>query len=139
VTLQVPFTRVVSTVPIRAGERITPDRVRTETGTGAPVREGTVASADHIAGKSAKRFVPAGAVILLSMIAEPAAVSRGDALQVEVRSGNARLRFDGLAQASGASGAIVPVRMRDTGRMIHARVAGQGRVILDLSAPAERP
>jgi flagella basal body P-ring formation protein FlgA len=73
------------------------------------------------------------------MLAEAAAVSRGDALQVEVRSGNARLRFDGEAQASGADGAIVPVRMRATGRIIHARVAGQGRAVLDLSAPAETP
>jgi hypothetical protein len=31
------------------------------------------------------------------------------------------------------------VRMRDTGRLIHARAVGDGRVVLDLTPPPEKP
>lgn len=138
VTLRVPFTRVVTTKPIRAGERITPDKLRFEQGTGAPVREEAVTSIEQTTAMAASRFLPQGTTIVLSMLTQPPAVSRGDTLQVDVLSGNARLRFDGLAEASAASGAIVPVRMKDTGRLIHARVTGRGQVVLDLSNTPEK-
>jgi flagella basal body P-ring formation protein FlgA len=138
VVFRVPFARVVATEPIRAGERITAERLRLEAGTGTPVREGFATTIAEVAGKLATRLLPAGGGIPLASLSEPAAVSRGDAVQVEVHSGNATLRFEGLAQGSGAAGSLVPVRMLDSGRIIHARVAGDGRALLDLTSQREK-
>jgi flagella basal body P-ring formation protein FlgA len=138
VVFRVPFTRVVPKEPLRAGQRITADHVRAESGTGVPQREGFATSIAEVAGRMATRFLPAGKDIPFTALSDPAAVSRGDALQVEVRSGNAKLRFEGLAQGSGAAGALVPVRMLDSGRIVHARVASDGRAVLDLTSPEEK-
>ncbi len=103
-----------------------------QSGTGVPPRAGIATDIDTVAGKMARRFVPRDSPIHTSALTEPATVARGDALQVEVVSGNARLRFEGLAQASAGAGQVVPIRMRDTGRVVHARIAESGRAVVDI-------
>ena len=45
----------------------------------------------------------------------------------------ATLRFEGIAEAAAAAGAIVPVRNPDTGKVVHARVNGEGQARINLS------
>lgn len=135
VVVRSPFRRVVPVRPIRAGERITADLIRVESGIGVPPGPGFATDTEQVAGQTSRRLLPADASIPLASLQRTATVARGDSLQVDVISGQARIRFDGIAQAPAGRGELVPIRMRDTGRIIHARVNGEGRAVLDLNTP----
>jgi flagella basal body P-ring formation protein FlgA len=122
---------------IRAGERITGDLIRVETGIGMPASIEMATEPEQVVGKTSRRLLPSGSPIRLDSLEQTATVARGDPMQVDVISGRARVRFDGIAQATAGAGQVVAVRMRDSGRIIHARVSGQGRAVLDVT-PAER-
>ncbi len=136
VVVNSPFRRVTPIQPIRAGERITADLLRVETGAGLPLRGNFATEPEQVIGQTSRRLLPAGSPIPLGSLEKSAAVARGDAMQVHVISGQALIRFDGIAQATASDGELVPVRMRDNGRIVHARVDGAGRAVLDLNAPA---
>jgi flagella basal body P-ring formation protein FlgA len=133
VTARVPWTRVIATEPIRAGERITEGRVQLTSGMGEPSRGQFLENPQEAVGRVAKRFIRAGAPVEAAALGEANVVARGDSVSVEVVSGRAMLRFQGIAEAPAAAGAVVPVRNPDTGKIVHARVDDRGRARLDLS------
>jgi flagella basal body P-ring formation protein FlgA len=53
---------------------------------------------------------------------------------VDVVSGGAKLRFEGIVEAPGVAGALVPVKNPETGKIVHARVDREGHARLTLSA-----
>jgi flagella basal body P-ring formation protein FlgA len=132
VTISAPYKRVVATEPVRVGERITASKLRLETGVGAPERRDTAESIDEVAGRVARRLIPAGSAVERASLGELRVVARGDALELTVVSGHARLRLEGVAMQPGAAGALVAVRVPSTGRVVHARVDEVGRATVDV-------
>ena len=59
-----------------------------------------------------------------------AAVRRGEAVTVEVRSGAARLSFAAQAESAGRAGDSVMIRNPQTGRLFSAKVEATGKVVL---------
>jgi hypothetical protein len=58
-------------------------------------------------------------------------VTRGDMVHVEVRSGAARISFDALAQASGATGQTIPLLNPISKRRFSARIEGKGKASVE--------
>jgi flagella basal body P-ring formation protein FlgA len=61
----------------------------------------------------------------------PPDVNRGDMVEVEVRSGAARLAFTGKAESTGHSGDLVVIRNLSSNKVFQARVEGKGKAFLD--------
>ena len=133
VEIRAPYRRVLATSPIRAGQRITSDVLRLEEGIGLPQPAGTIERIDDAAGFVARRLIPAGSPLTRQALGEARGIAKGDPVQVLVVSGAARLRLDGIAQQPAAIGALVAVKISDTGRIIHPRLEDNGRATLDLS------
>ena len=133
VEVRAPYRRVLATSPIRAGQRISAELVRLEEGVGLPQAVETIERIEDAAGFVARRLIPAGSALTRQAIGEARGIARGDPVQVLVVSGAARLRLDGIAQQPAAIGALVAVKISDTGRIIHPRLEDNGRATLDLS------
>lgn len=133
VTVRVPWNRVVARETIPMGARIAESMVHLESGLSEPMRGDFAEELQEVIGRLARRSIRAGASVERSALGEARVVARGDAVHVEVVSGAAILRFDGIAEAPATAGAFVPVRNPDTGKIVHARVNGEGSARLNLS------
>jgi flagella basal body P-ring formation protein FlgA len=60
----------------------------------------------------------------------PADVVRGERVQVEVRSGRARVLVEGQAQSSGRRGEVIEVRNPANGKNLRVTVVDRGRATL---------
>jgi flagella basal body P-ring formation protein FlgA len=85
-----------------------------------------------VIGKRAVRHLPAGQVLSAALLAAPPDITRGDPVEVEVRSGDVHLRFAGSAEASGRSGDVILVAVEDPPRRVKARVQAKGKVVIDV-------
>jgi len=134
VRLRVSGKRTIAVEALPAGRPILRAEVREEAYEGPP----GLPDLSHVLGRVARRPIPAGAVIEPEWLDAPADVTRGERVQVEVRSGRTRLLLEGEAQSSGRRGAVIGVRNPANGKVFRATVADRGRVTLaaDLRDPA---
>lgn len=102
-------------------------RVEVFPGTG-----GRLLGREEVAGAIPRRKIRAGEVVSEELLRLPAEVSRGDAVEVEVRNGAARLVLEARAETEGRRGEAVLVRNPATGRRFKARVEGPGRLAVEL-------
>ena len=58
-------------------------------------------------------------------------VRQGDTVEVQVQAGNAYLKFEARAEASGAVGDAIAVRNPTSGKRFLAKVQGKGQVFVD--------
>lgn len=130
VRIQVNCERLVAAESLRPGQAIEAGQVRRETGKCFPAAHPAL-EAEHATGMVALRAIPAGTEIRPELLAPPNLVNRGDAVEVEVRSGGARLAFTGKAESSGRNGDLVAVRNPSSNRVFRARVDGKGKVTVD--------
>ena len=103
-----------------------------------PSTQAETASTDGIVGKVLRRAIPAGSAISASLLEEPKDVERGEMVQVEVRSGAARLKLEGRAQSAGRTGDAIRVRNLSTGKSFSAHVSAKGRVVLSAASAPEK-
>jgi flagella basal body P-ring formation protein FlgA len=75
--------------------------------------------------------IASGTELRPDLIAAPNDVDRGDAVQVEVRSGNARLALTARAVTGGRSGETISVRNPENNRIFQARITGKGTAVVD--------
>ncbi len=122
--------RVVAVQDLRPGQPITAGQVRLETREVFPEEKAFANAPGQVAGRAARVAIPAAAVIRLDWLAPAQDVVRGDRVLVEVYSGGAYLKFEAIAEASGAVGQVIPVTNPDSKRRFSARVAGKGRVVV---------
>ena len=130
VRVQVKCERLVAAEALRPGQTVQSNQVRPETGRCFPAPR-TELDAEHAAGMVVLRAIAAGAEIRPELLALPNQVNRGDAVEVEVRSGGARLAFTGTAESSGRNGDQVSVRNPSSNRIFRARVEGKGKVTVE--------
>jgi hypothetical protein len=67
----------------------------------------------------------------------PAEINRGDLVEVEVRSGAARLLLRARSESDGRVGETIPLRNLSSNKVFQARVEGKGRALLETSEAPE--
>jgi flagella basal body P-ring formation protein FlgA len=135
VTVTASTVQVVATESLRAGQPVELRQLRLETTLGFPLPKKLARSVEQVAGRLPLRPLPAGAPIRLDQLAAPFDVNRGDVVDVEVRSGAARLSFSGKAETAGRSGDLVAIRNEDTHRLFQARVKEKGKAFVLTRVP----
>jgi flagella basal body P-ring formation protein FlgA len=126
---------VVARQALEVGRSIETSALEIREHEGFPLGADVAVALEAVAGRAPRRKIQAGADILISNLTEPIAIHRGDPVEVEVRSGQARLRFTGQAQASARSGEQVQVENPTTHRRFTARVVAPGKAVLTLGGP----
>ena len=130
VTLTAAVVQVRAIEPLRAGVTIRAEQLRLETAEVFPVGGRQAQSIQKVAGRRPRRLIAAGAVVSLDLLDEVPDVAPGDAVQIEVISGAARLSLEGRAESAGRRGQTVRVRNPATRRAFTARVSGKGAVVV---------
>jgi flagella basal body P-ring formation protein FlgA len=134
VRLSVHAARLVARESLPAGNAIRPDQVRSEIVERFPFGPRPAGSLDEAEGRVPRRSIPAGAVVWPNNLEAPLEVHAGDAVTVEVSSGQAQLAIEGRAAASGRRGDIIPVRNPANGKTFRARVQGPGKAAIAVHA-----
>ncbi len=119
---------LVALEPIAAGQTIGRNQVGTDQRPRLGVGEGMVERVEDAVGKAARRAIRAGSPIYGSNLTEPVMVERGDQVQVEVRSGAARLSLPGQAEGAGRKGEKVLIRSGISGKRFTATILDAGKV-----------
>lgn len=83
---------------------------------------------DDAVGQASLRPLRPGQVLQKRLLAAPVLVKRGDAVQIEARSGPVQVSASGEALEPGRQGDVVRVRNVNTGKVIRARVVEAGTV-----------
>jgi flagella basal body P-ring formation protein FlgA len=131
VRLQAETTRLVATEPLRPGALVRADQLRAEPYSGFPVPGVAGLRLEDVVGRGVVRLVAPGTVISSNLLVSVKEVVRGDWVKVEVRSGAARLDFEGIAESNGAMGEMVAVKNTASGKSFRAQVVQRGRVLVD--------
>jgi flagella basal body P-ring formation protein FlgA len=120
---------VVLTAPVRAGQPIDAAQLAVQrrdvaTGTGVGM-----ADPSQVAGRTARRSLPAGAVVSAGDLADGAgALKRGDPVVLVSRAGGIEVRVGGRAIGAALPGAVVAVENLTSRRIVRGRVVGEGVV-----------
>jgi len=130
VTVQRRYVAVVAGKDLPLNVPIDPSSLRLEAISVPLDSERLAQRIEDVLGRVPKKPVHAGETIPLAILNLPPVVHRGDAIKVEVRSGQTRLVFDAIAQASAGNGEMVDLRNPDSGRIFRARVEDSGRAVV---------
>jgi flagella basal body P-ring formation protein FlgA len=91
---------------------------------------GAATDPQQLVGKSPRRPLAAGQPILISDVAPPLLVHRGDLVTIVFRTENLQLTAQGSALEDGAEGALVRIENTKSNRVIDAAVTGQDMVMV---------
>jgi flagella basal body P-ring formation protein FlgA len=141
VKIAVPSTRIVAVESLPPGRRIEREHIRLEECEVFPSARSIDPSLDQILGRVPRRPIAAGAMITVNLLDTPKEVERGDTVEVQVRSGAAHLKLEGLAESAGRRGESIPVRNPITNKSFSARIVDKDRVVVTtrLSPSAKGP
>lgn len=126
VRLRGPCTRVFAATPLRQGEPVRLEQLRTEPFTGFPLHP-QCSGPQEFDGRAPRRSLSAGALLTPALFQLPFDVHNGDKVEVEARRQGIRLRVEAVAEANGRRGDLIAVRNPASGRKFRARVDGPGR------------
>jgi flagella basal body P-ring formation protein FlgA len=127
VRIRVSGQRVTAAEALIPGRPIGRSQLREEPYEGPP----GLPNLSQIVGRVPRRPIAAGTAIERQWLEAPADVVRGERVQVEIRSGKARIVLDGQAQSSGLRGELVGIRNPLNGKVFYAKVADRGRVVVE--------
>lgn len=120
---------VVLTAPVQAGQAIAAGQLavqRRDVAGGGAVGMGDPA---QVAGRVARRALPAGAVVSAGDLADGAgALRRGDPVVIVSRAGGIEVRTGGRALGAAVGGAVVAVENLESKRIVRGRLVGDGVV-----------
>lgn len=120
---------VVLTAPVRAGQPIDAAQLAVQRRDVAGGNGVGMADASQVAGRVARRSLPAGAVVSAGDLADGAgALRRGDPVVLVSRAGGIEVRVGGRAMGAALPGAIVAVENLASRRIVRGRVLGDGVV-----------
>jgi flagella basal body P-ring formation protein FlgA len=123
--------RVVAVENLKRGEPIGATQIRVETVEAFPAIGDVAQSVEEVAGRALSRDVSAGSEIRIAELVSAPDVSRGEMVEVEVRSGAARLLLTGKAESAGRSGEMVAILNPASNKLFQARIIGKGKALLD--------
>ncbi|MEI9971406.1 MAG: flagellar basal body P-ring formation chaperone FlgA [Ignavibacteriota bacterium] len=133
--MQRPCRKLFAGETLKAGRPIEARQVRTTVAACFPVAAKQFLAADQIAGMTPLRTIAAGSELRLDLLAPANDVNRGDAVEVEVHSGAARLALTARALTGGRSGETISVRNPESNKTFQARVSGKGKAIVEADTP----
>jgi len=134
VRVSVERASVVASRPLTAGKPIDADSIEIRQAEGFLFDEPAPATIAEVAGRLPRRLIPAGQVIETRHLVSPREVEAGSTVQVQARSGAARLSFEARAESPGRTGDTVLVRNPATGKRFRAVVEAKGRVAVEEAA-----
>ncbi len=132
VRVRVAILRVVATADLDAGRALDASQLRVESSESFPGGGGWFGSVDPLIGRVLRRSVRAGVALRPQWLDFAKDITAGDTVQVEVRSGGARLQMQAVAEAGGSVGQSITVRNPGSKKIFRARVEGKGRVSVGL-------
>jgi len=127
--------RLVAAENLKPGRPLETRQLREAPFTCFPGSAKTAPPIDQMAGLLPLRAIPAGAEVRPELLVRPNDVNRGDLVQIEVRSGAARLAFTAQALSGGREGDTISVRNPDSKKTFQARISGKGKAVVDASLP----
>lgn len=120
---------VVLTAPVRAGRVIDAAQLAVQRRDLAGGSGVGMADPSQVAGRIARRPLPAGAVVSAGDLADGAgALMRGDPVVLVSRAGGIEVRVGGRALGAALPGAVVAVENLASRRIVRGRVVGEGVV-----------
>ena len=128
--------RIVATEDLPAGRPVQGSQIRAEEYDAPPSSQLAPPTLEKVVGKFPRQPIKASATITALQLEEPKDIERGDLVEVEVRSGGARLALEGRALADGRKGDMIPVRNTANAKCFSARVQDKGRVVLTATLPS---
>ena len=135
VDIKVPCNRLVAAENLKSGEPIETRQLRTTPSACFPGPAATSLSIGAAAGMVPLRFLPAGTELRPGWLAAANDVNRGDLVEIEVRSGAARLALTGQAMSGGRIGDTIAIRNPDSKKIFQARVSGRDKAIVQATGP----
>jgi flagella basal body P-ring formation protein FlgA len=120
---------VVLTAPVRAGQPIDAAQLAVQRRDVAGGGGAGMADPAQVAGRIARRAMPAGAMVSAGDLADGAgALKRGDPVVLVSRAGGIEVRVGGRALGAALPGAVVAVENLTSRRIVRGRVVGEGVV-----------
>jgi len=135
VRVSAPVQLVVAIDNLKLGEPIAASQLRLETKEMFPDRADLATNIQEVVGRIPWHSVAKDAPIHLAQLKVPMDVNRGETVEVEIRSGAARLVLSGTAESAGRRGDTINIRNPTNRKLFRARVVSQGRAFLDAGAP----
>jgi len=129
VRVLVAVSRVIAAQDLKPGLALDAAQLRTETREEVPAG-GFAATIGEVTGQVLRRSVSAGASLRTEWLEPPKLVLRGETVQVEVITGAAHLKLEGVAEASGAVGENISIWNPDTKHRFPARIEAKGKVLV---------
>ena len=129
-----PCHKVVAVESLKAGQPIEARQVRATSGSCFPVGSREI-SMEQVAGMIPIHSIAAKTELRPDLVAVPNDVNRGDAIEVEVRSGNARVALTARALTGGRSGDTISVCNPENNRTFQARISGKGMAVVEAGLP----
>ncbi len=129
VKVQVAAARVTAAQDLKPGLPLNAAQLRVETREEVPAA-GFVSTVEEAAGKVSRRAIAAGVALRVEWLEPAKAVLRGETVQVEVVRGGARLKLEGVAEASGAIGETIAIQNPVSKQRFQARIEAKGRVVV---------
>jgi flagella basal body P-ring formation protein FlgA len=122
--------RVVAAEDLKLGVPVEASQLRMETREELLSKTRFPDAVDSIAGQVPRHAIAAGATLREEWLEPPKAVLRGDTVVVEVISGGAHLKLEGVAESSGAIGETIAVLNPISKHRFRARVEAKGKVLV---------
>ena len=130
VTISQTLTAVVAVRDLPLNLPVDASALRVTQWTGPILHEAVALRPEDAIGHLPKKIVKAGALIPVSILEQPLAIHKGDAVKVEVQCGPARLQLDAIAEREGRDGEMVELRNPSSGKIFRARLEGSKAVVL---------
>lgn len=124
---------------VRKGETLTAAHFETRRVRVGSGRISSPLSAKAYGVAEAARTLEAGYVVLEEDVTRAWTVERGDACQLQVKSGGVSAHVRATVMANGRTGDRVAVRIDNNERQVVATVMGKGHLLLDMTTPPKRP
>jgi flagellar basal body P-ring formation protein FlgA len=120
---------VIAARDIKAGFPLDAAQFRAENREEVPTA-GFVTTIEEVAGKVSRRPIAAGVALRADWLEPAKVVMRGETVEVEAVHGGARLKLEGIAEASGAIGQTIPIQNPVSKQRFPARVESKGKVVV---------
>jgi len=135
VEIAAPCRKLVAAESLKAGRPIEARQVRATTGSCFPGAMKELPPMEQIVGMTPLRAMATGNELRADLLTPPNEINRGDAVQIEVRSGATRLALTARALTAGRSGDTISVRNPESNKTFQARVTGKGTAVVEAGIP----
>jgi flagella basal body P-ring formation protein FlgA len=129
VTVRAP--RLIALSDLAPNKPIEGSQVKLETREEFPSSQPLAETIEEALGRYPRAIIRAGSAIRRDALEASKDIRLGDIVEVDVRSGNAHLKFEARAEGSGAIGETIPLRNSTSTKRFQAKISAKGKVSVD--------